>query len=977
MLSRYSIIILTEIKTSIKIATTGFEIYQNSAKAGHRGGIALLVKPCFIQFIKNMDRSYENVISFEMVFIPNIIFIGCYITPDDSPYYDFAIFGYIQGIIKRDESKTYIIFGDLNSRVGDPGLCLEGGNVFQYAECEDKIVNNNGNNILQLCKDEKLAVVNNMKYGEKIFKSNLSFRKRQQWISEPDLLIMSRKDLQLIDSFQMRQYFEGRNLRSDHGIIEFKIDTTKCKISTELLKVRANNVGQSIYERKIVKIEKSLRMSMCNKAGVKLYFSQNLPPVISDFRSETIDFFSKIVINVLKMNKVKKQSVVKEWGNEEKWKRLLKCNDPKKIWNSIDWNGNIKNDDNEKLPTDIEFKEHFEKLLDQKEQSVEESFELDDVPFVEELDGPITTEEVQTAIKTCKESKSYIGVTPAIFECLPVVWMVFMTQILNFVFGSENLLYPVKWCLSKLIVLFKKGLRSLCDNYRGIAIGDTLGKVYAKVLCNRLKVWIRNKIEKCQAGGTEKRDCTEHILSLRLIIDFAKKKKKKLFILFVDFSKAYDRVPRQTLFKILKSMGCGRVMLKSIMAIYQNTINILNSEHIRSTIGVKQGGPMSCVLFIIYLNVLAVMLKALGDDSYLGDLHALMLMDDTVLLGSSREKIIEKFGVLMKFCKEYGMVVNEIKTKLMVINGCEVDRHEFMIDNVIVKHATSYIYLGSPFTEDGRMDSVLELHINSRISDLNKLKIFCGVNDTMPYMYKKQVLDACILSSLFYGCEAWFSWKRSKLETLYMNAIKAILGVRQKTRNDVMLLESGMLTLNDMIRTRAKRYMNKKLVDDIDEDTPLYKIYRLCAENNTNGYKFINECLNSEPREDLNKLRERFITMEEGSKALTYKEMNPDLTLHRIYSTSEYVSEWKRVNFTRFRLSSHNLRIETGRWSRIEREERLCDCGEVQDKLHVIVYCPKSASIRERFNIQETSLNEVMKHPSIVEIISEVTRLYD
>ena len=192
-----------------------------------------------------------------------------------------------------------------------------------------------------------------------------------------------------------------------------------------------------------------------------------------------------------------------------------------------------------------------------------------------------------------------------------------------------------------------------------------------------------------------------------------------------------------------------------------------------------------------------------------------------------------------------------------------------------------------------------------------------------------------------------------------------------------MLLESGMLTLNDMIRTRAKRYMNKKLVDDIDVDTPLYKIYRLCAVNNTNGYKFINECLNSEQREDLNKLRERFITMEEGFKALTYKKINPDLTLHRIYSTSEYVSEWKRVNFTRFRLSSHNLKIETGRWSRIEREERLCDCGEVQDELHVIVYCPKSASIRERFNIQETSLNEVMKHPSIVEIISEVTRLYD
>ena len=192
-------------------------------------------------------------------------------------------------------------------------------------------------------------------------------------------------------------------------------------------------------------------------------------------------------------------------------------------------------------------------------------------------------------------------------------------------------------------------------------------------------------------------------------------------------------------------MGCGKVMLNAIMAIYQKTINILNSEYIRSTIGVKQGGPMSCILFIIYLNVLALMLKAMGDDSYLGDIHALMLMDDTVLFGTSREKIVEKFEVLMKFCNEYGMIVNEIKTKLMVINGTDLDREDFTVGNVIVKHTTSYIYLGSPFTEDGRMDSVLELHINSRTCDSNKFKIFCGVNTTMPYIYIKRTYSMLVL----------------------------------------------------------------------------------------------------------------------------------------------------------------------------------------------------------------------------------------
>ena len=163
------------------------------------------------------------------------------------------------------------------------------------------------------------------------------------------------------------------------------------------------------------------------------------------------------------------------------------------------------------------------------------------------------------------------------------------------------------------------------------------------------------------AGGQEKRGCIEQILGLRLIIDYAKKEKVKLFVLFVDFSKAYDKVPRRTLFEILRRVGCGKRFLTALIALYKNTVNILNSEYVTAKIGVKQGGPMSCLLFIIYLNVLAVMIRALGNDSYLQDVHVLMLMDDTVLLASTRERMIEKFTVLMSFCEKYGMFVNDLK----------------------------------------------------------------------------------------------------------------------------------------------------------------------------------------------------------------------------------------------------------------------------------------------------------------------------
>ena len=351
-------------------------------------------------------------------------------------------------------------------------------------------------------------------------------------------------------------------------------------------------------------------------------------------------------------------------------------------------------------------------------------------------------------------------------------------------------------------------------------------------------------IDMSQAGAQEKRSRTEHILALRLLIDYAKKEKKKLFIVFVDFSKAYDKVPRKVLFEILKKLGCGQRFLRALMAIYKYTLNILNSEYIKATKGVKQGGPMSCSLFVIYLNVMVVMMKVLGNDSFLRDLHMMVLMDDTVLVASSRKMIIKKFEVLMRFCKQYGMEVNELKTKLMVINGSMKDREEFSTMGLTVKPAKSYIYLGSPFTEDGKIKTVITMHLKTRTADLNKFKIFCQVNATMPYQYKKNVLQAAILTSLLYSCESWFTENLKQMEQMYIGGLKSLLGVRETTRTDVVLLETGMPTLQELIKKISTAFVKKNINASIDE-TPLAKVYKMCEAKSTGGYRFIKRMLDN------------------------------------------------------------------------------------------------------------------------------------
>ena len=149
--------------------------------------------------------------------------------------------------------------------------------------------------------------------------------------------------------------------------------------------------------------------------------------------------FNHVIIDLLKNNRVVRPVLRTEWGNEERWKRLLKGNDQKKIWKSINWAGSIE-ENTTRTPSDEEFKLHFESLLNPELiDNNENAIDTTDSPFIPILDEPITDIEVIEADKSFKESKSFIGITPAIFKCLPLVWISFVTQMLNLIFCNNQL----------------------------------------------------------------------------------------------------------------------------------------------------------------------------------------------------------------------------------------------------------------------------------------------------------------------------------------------------------------------------------------------------------------------------------------------------------------------------------------------------------------------------------------------------------
>ena len=640
----------------------------------------------------------------------------------------------------------------------------------------------------------------------------------------------------------------------------------------------------------------------------------------------------------------------------KRWKHILNTNDDKLLWKAVNWKGDVDfNGNDEETPTDQEFKHHLENLFypDGEEPLNVDELLADYNTTIPLLDSEITPEEVNHVIlKQVKPNKSsgLDGISPGLFHMLPAEWLLYLTMLLNVVFFS---FYPASWMYAKLTMLFKKGNRLICDNYRGISVINSITKIYDYVLYNRLSKWWQPDRE--QAGAQPKRGCTEHLVTLRLLMNFSFNKKVKLFIAFIDFSKAYDRVPRKLMFAILKKLGCGLIMLAALLYMYKVTHSILGIAVISAVVGVRQGSPTSCFFFILYVNVLIRNIKLeSGPDSFLKWLHLLMLMDDTVIFASSRERLISKLNILDNYCQTYGMQMNESKTKFMVINGSGSDMLPIKLTDITMKICQFYVYLGSIFTADGSTDTSLRAHARDKKSHLNKLLIFLAKNRDMPFIIKRKVFEAAFNSAILYGAESWLNVNLKPMELIYMSAVKALLGVRQSTPNKICLVEAGMFPLKVLVLQKQSIFLNKMLRERVDlEDDPLMFALNLTENQNPKMKKCINELKDRVNYADVNTVK-HFVANGTTTRFLTYTNINGDMSMHNVYARRYdryyFIPEIYRLAFTRMRTSSHRLRIETGRWAKLEREQRLCKCKQaVGDEAHALTQCTLTQSLRDEY----------------------------
>ncbi len=520
-----------------------------------------------------------------------------------------------------------------------------------------------------------------------------------------------------------------------------------------------------------------------------------------------------------------------------------------------------------------------------------------------------------------------------------------------------------------------------------------------------------------------------------LIDKYVKRKVKDsahLYVCFVDLKKAFDTVWREGLLYKLLQLRVGGNFYTIIFDMYTKCkVSIKLTEGITesfiSNIGVKQGCILSPTLFNVFLNDIPDIFHS--DETSPVELNnkklnCLMYADDIALVSTSKEGLQYCMNKLYDYCKQWNLTINCKKTKVIIFNvgGKLMNKHMFTMGSNPIEVVKQMKYLGILFDNNCSFTSAIDNLKDKGNKALFKLFKSFG-NYTPDIKTSLHLFDSMIKPILLYGSEVWgaycykfdtlidmntqnnSAWKtriyqQTAFEKMHLRWCKYILGVHSKSSNLAVTSDLGRYPLFTDIFTGMVKFWLR--LQNYDKNSLLYDSYVSNISLMTSG----DQCWLSNIRKIIDKVDlsncfdingnikhnsvinscKSFVkhtyekqfhsdlfndkrTQNEGNKLRTFRGFKKDISLESYLLNIK--SRKMRQNFTKLRISSHNLAIETGRHRRYNKTNipvnmRLCDfcIDKIEDEMHIILYCNRLETDRQEMldafsrDIKFRSLND-------------------
>ena len=448
----------------------------------------------------------------------------------------------------------------------------------------------------------------------------------------------------------------------------------------------------------------------------------------------------------------------------------------------------------------------------------------------------ILKDEVRFAFRKMKSGKA-AGPDELPFEliaALDELGLKSVTRLLNSIYDSGTI--PDDMKKSVYIALPKKPGTVECDQHRTISLMSHLTKVLLRVIMNRMRNKILPEISEAQFGFMADKGTRNAIFALKTLMERSIEVQKDLYLCFIDYSKAFDKVRHSDLFDILNGLDFDGKDLRILRNLYweqEAAIRIDNECSVYRPIrrGVRQGCVFSPDLFNIYSEMILRNIENQEGVNVGGhNINNLRYADDTVLIAESEDKLQRILTTVAEESEKKGLQLNAKKTECMVISKKSViPKCNIACRGENIKQVDTFKYLGCTITPDAKSDFEIRKRIGMSKSTFNNMKCIF-INKSIHLTTKIKTLKAYIWSILLYGCECWTLTKDTKrrleaAEVWFIRRIMKVSWKERKTNEEVMHMAGYSRSLLDTTHERQLKFFGHIMrTDSLEKCLMLGKI---------------------------------------------------------------------------------------------------------------------------------------------------------
>ena len=354
---------------------------------------------------------------------------------------------------------------------------------------------------------------------------------------------------------------------------------------------------------------------------------------------------------------------------------------------------------------------------------------------------------------------------------------------------------PVEWKEANIIPLFKKGSRNKSVNYRPVSLTSVICKLLETIIRDHMMDFlVKHKlINTSQHGFLKARSCLTNLLCFFEEITKWVDDGSPVDVIYLDFQKAFDKVPHQRLILKLKSHGMGNSIINWIEQwLTDRRQRVVVDGEVSSwksvLSGVPQGSVLGPILFLVYINDL--------EEGVTGNI--LKFADDTKLFTKTKEigdkqNLQDDIDKLVKWSEKWQMLFNFGKCKCLHIGPGNTNMNYEMGGTIL---STTVIEKDLGVT----MDANMKVSEQCRIAASKANQVLGMIRRNITYKDKSLIVPlykAIVRPHLEYCIQAWSPYLRKDidmLEKIQRRATKLIPGLRD-LRYEERLKECGLTTL--------------------------------------------------------------------------------------------------------------------------------------------------------------------------------------